>query len=544
VKLHSIGKALFPVFLLSSLAAWSTPAGAQGTPVVWTAHSLDRVGMTQTPGDNKDVKLFAARGEYESFQIVASGASSGLNGVNVTISDLQGPGGAVIPQSSFTLYREKYVHVDKSSPNWHGSNQPLGPGWYADALIPFTDPSTGKPLSGAELTAVPFDLKANNNQPIWVDLLVPRTAKAGAYSGTYTVTSKQGTATGPISLTVWNFALPESPALKSSFLFFQSGTRAAQAELLRNKISPASTNPADQAALKEYGLSVANTGPFSGADVGRCNMSPAPSVSRFKALAAAQHPGLYLYDYSADEIGHCTNLYPTIKQWAANMHQAGIKNLISMSPTPALYSDGTGSGRSAVDIWVVLPVMYNNNKAGIDHVLQKGDEVWSYNTLVQDAYSPKWLIDFDPVNFRIQPGFLNQSLKLTGLLYWRVDRFQSDPWNNVNNTGTFSSGNYPGDGMLVYPGKQVGVNGVVASMRLKWLRDGVEDYDYVQILKDLGREDVAMKISRSVAPDWTNWTRDHAAVESARQQLGEAINQAMNERGTSGAPASSRPAGN
>ena len=541
MKLQSIGKTLFPAILLSSLAAWSTPARAQSTPVVWTARSLDRVGMTQAPGDNKDVKLFAARGEYESFQIVASGA---LNGVNVAVSDLKGPDGALIPQSSFTLYREKYVHVDKASPNWHGSNQPMGPGWYADALIPFTDPATGKAPVGAALTAVPFDVKSGNNQPVWVDLQVPRTAKAGAYSGTYTVTSKQGTTTGAVSLTVWNFTLPAAPALKSSFLFFQSGTRAAQAELLRNKISPASGNPADQAALKEYGLSVANTGPFSGADVGRCNMSPAPSASHFKALAAAQQPGLFLYDYSADEIGHCSNLYPMIKQWAANMHQAGIKNLISMSPTPALYDDGTGSGRSAVDIWVVLPVMYNNNKAAIEQVLQKGDEVWSYNTLVQDAYSPKWLIDFDPINFRIQPGFLNQSLKLTGLLYWRVDRFQSDPWNNVNNTGTFSSGNYPGDGMLVYPGKDVGVSGVVASMRLKWLRDGVEDYDYVQILKNLGREDVAMKISKSVAPDWTNWTRDHAAVESARQQLGEAINQIMNARGTSDAAASSQPAAN
>jgi hypothetical protein len=530
---------LFPALLISSLAAWP----ALANPVVFTAHSLDRVGMNDAPGASKDVKISAARGEAESFQIVANGSSEGLSGVNVTMSDLAGPNGAKIPQSAFNLYREKYVHVDKASPNWKGTNQPLGPGWYADGLIPFNDPNTGKPLSGsgAQLTAVPFDLKAGNNQPIWVDLLVPRDAKPGDYTGTYTVTSKQGTTTGTVSVTVWNFALPQSPALKSSFLFFQVGGRDAQAELLRNRISPASTSSADQAALKELGLGVANTGPFSGADVGRCNMNASPSAEQFKALAA-QHPGLYLYDYSADEIGHCSALYPTIKKWAANMHQAGIKNLISMSPTPALYDDGTGSGKSAVDIWVVLPVMYTGHKAEIDHVLKKGDEVWSYNTLVQDAYSPKWLIDFDPVNFRIQPGFINQSLNLTGLLYWRVDRFQNDPWNNVNNTGTFSSGNYPGDGMLVYPGKQVGVSGVVASMRLKWLRDGADDYDYVQILKSLGREDLAMKISRSVAPDWTNWTRDHAAVESARQQLGEAINQIMNSRNTAGAATDSAPA--
>jgi hypothetical protein len=280
--------------------------------------------------------------------------------------------------------------------------------------------------------------------------------------------------------------------------------------------------------MKGRGLNATDTGPFSGADVGNCKMSPAPSVSQFKARTAGRQPGVLLYDYSADEIGHCANLYPTIQQWAYNMHQAGISNLVSMSPTPALYSDGSGTGRSAVDIWVLLPVMYNNSKSEVDRVLKKGDSVWSYNTLVQDAYSPKWEIDFDPVDFRIQPGFIDQSLNLTGLLYWRIDRWTSDPWNNVNNTGQFSSANYPGEGMLVYPGQQVGVPGVVASMRLKWLRDGVEDYEYIEMLKNLGKGDLAMQIARSVGPDWTHWTRDASAIESARQQLGEAINQIVN----------------
>ena len=507
---------------------------SQASPVVWTAPSLNRVGMTDVAGSSTRISLSAARNEYESFQIVVNGASSGLSNVNVKVSDLDGPNGQVIPRTSFALYREKYVQVNASSPNWGGPNKPIGPGWYADALIPFNDPSTGKPLSGATLTAVPFDLKAGNNQPIWVDLLVPKTAAPGQYTGTYTVTSNQGNFVGSIALTVWNFTLPSAPSLKSAFLFFQAGTLASQQELMRNKIFPLSTNPKDQSLLiKDYGLSATHTGPFSGADVGHCSMSPAPPVSYFKSLASAQQPGLMLYNYSADEIGHCSNLYPTIRQWSNNMHQAGISNLISMSPNPALYSDGSTSGRSAVDIWVLLPLMYNNAQAEVAKVLKKGDTVWSYNTLVQDAYSPKWLIDFDPINFRIQPGFINQSLNLTGLLYWRVDKFPSDPWNNVNNAGTYSSANYPGEGMLVYPGQQVGVPGVVASMRLKWLRDGVEDYDYVQILKNLGKEDLAMHISKSVGPDWTNWTRDHAALESAREQLGQAINRIMNTTGPS-----------
>jgi hypothetical protein len=500
---------------------------ANSSLAVWIAPSLHRVGMAEPAGSGAQVSLSGARNGYQSFQIVVSGASSSLSNVNVRVSDLEGPIGEKIPQTSFSLYREKYVYVSSSSPNWRGTNQPLGKGWYADGLIPFADPDTGKPLSGASLTAVPFSVKSGENQPVWVDLLVPESAKAGQYSGTYTVTSDQGRFTGPISLTVWNFTLPTTPSLKSSFLFSHAGTIDAQQELLRHKISPSATPATQMPLMKGRGLTATDTGPFSGADVGNCKMAPAPSVSQFKARTAGQQPGVLLYDYSADEIGHCTNLYPTIQQWAFNMHQAGISNLVSISPTPGLYSDGSGTGRSAVDIWVLLPVMYNNAKSEVDHVLKKGDSVWSYNTLVQDAYSPKWEVDFDPVNFRIQPGFINQSLNLTGLLYWRIDRWNSDPWNNVNNTGAFSSANYPGEGMLVYPGEPVGVKGVVASMRLKWLRDGVEDYEYIQILKNLGRADLALKIARSVGPDWTHWTRDAGAIESARQQLGQAINEVM-----------------
>jgi Domain of unknown function (DUF4091) len=531
-NLYLISKTGF-VALCGGALAFLANAAQPNAPLVWIAPSLHRVGMSDSPGSVTKAQFSAARGEYESFQIIASGGTAGLKNVNVTVSALEGPGGAVIAPASFTLYREKYQRVTSSSPNWKGSNQPLGPGWYADALIPFTDPETGKPLSGSKLTAAPFDVQPANNQPVWVDVFVPRTATPGQYTGTYTVTSDEGKFTGAIDLKVWNFTLPAAPTLKSAFLFFQAGSLAAERELLRNKVSPLSTNPADQALLiKEHGLSATQAGMFSGADIGHCSMSGAPPASYFQKVAAAQQPGLMLYDYSADEIGHCSNLYPIIREWARNMHQAGIKNLITMSPTPALYDDGSDKGHSAVDIWVMLPVMYNNSLGRVNEVLKKGDSVWSYNTLVQDAYSPKWLIDFDPINFRIQPGFISQSLNLTGMLYWRVDKWNSDPWNNVNNAGTYSSANYPGEGMLVYPGKDVGVPGVVASMRLKWLRDGVEDYDYVQILKEYGKSDLAMQIVKSIAPDWTNWTRDPAKVEAAREKLGEAIEQIRAQAGS------------
>src|SRR6185503_3317918 len=98
-------------------------------------------------GTGTQATLSAARGEYESFQIAIQAPQGGLTNVNASISDLSGPNGAVIAKSNFSLFREKYVYVRQSSPNWGGANQPLGAGWYPDALIPFADPSTGKPLS-------------------------------------------------------------------------------------------------------------------------------------------------------------------------------------------------------------------------------------------------------------------------------------------------------------------------------------------------------------------------------------------------------------
>src|SRR5215467_15658428 len=100
---------------LLGVAAYATAffgyAQADNTPTVWVAPSLHRVAMSEQPGASSQANLFAARGEYESFQIVASGGTRGLRNVNVTVSDLTGPGGSVIARTNLTLYREKYQQV-------------------------------------------------------------------------------------------------------------------------------------------------------------------------------------------------------------------------------------------------------------------------------------------------------------------------------------------------------------------------------------------------------------------------------------------------
>src|SRR5712692_3827714 len=353
---------------ISSLAAFP----------VWVSPSLVRVGPTDAPGTTSSISLSGARGEYVDTQIIVR-APALLTNVNVTVTDLVGPGGAVISKSNYNLYREYYVTFSSGSLDYGSSvtNRPLPPGTYPDPLIPFNDPETGAPLSGngAALQAVPFNLAVGLDQPIWVDLFIPRGATnspPGTYTGNITVTSALGNATVPVSLTVWNFELPLTPSEKTSFAYFSSVVNDShyQRALLRHKIVPWLTNPGDAVFnVSTFGMNRSGL-PFFG-NATCSSMSPAPSVSTLQASAAQYPAGLPLDVYPADEIGGCTAIYPTLKQWAQNAHAAGVKVLITMSPDPALYDDGSGTGKPAVDVWAMLPWVWKT--AGAPGTF------WSYN---------------------------------------------------------------------------------------------------------------------------------------------------------------------
>jgi hypothetical protein len=333
---------LTPLLLLTS----DKTVFAATAPAVWVASSMQSVGLNDAAGTNNQAVIAAARGEYESFQIVVTGVGQAVSGVDISFSDLTGPGGAQIASTNISPFREKYTYVNESSPDWGGSNRPLGAGWYADALIPWFDPATGKRLSGAQVTAAPFSVAVNQNQPTWVDVFVPRNAVAGQYTGTYSVVSAQGSVTGSIQLTVWNFTLPVVPALKSSFAFFQAQPLAANEELLRNRLMPISVNPSEESLLiSDFGLGASTLGMWSGADAGNCVMSAPPSNTQIQSAIQSHQPQLYLWNFTADEVGSCTALYPELKKWALALHQAGARQLVTMAPVPELFDDGSGTGR-------------------------------------------------------------------------------------------------------------------------------------------------------------------------------------------------------
>ncbi|MEY2832719.1 MAG: hypothetical protein RLZZ574_1977, partial [Cyanobacteriota bacterium] len=71
----------------------------------------------------------------------------------------------------------------------------------------------------------------------------------------------------------------------------------------------------------------------------------------------------------------------------------------------------------------------------------------------------------------------------------------------------------------------VGISGSVPSMRLKWIREGVEDYEYIEILKRGGYQEWAMKAVHEVAKDMHNWNQDPAVLNAVRLKLGAKIHQ-------------------
>jgi hypothetical protein len=242
--------------------------------------------------------------------------------------------------------------------------------------------------------------------------------------------------------------------------------------------------------------------------------------------------------------------------WAKVLHQAvvtgvqgqvGVDNVVSQQPVFELFDDGLGTGRSAVDVWTMLPEDYDSAQLvstdgmnNVAYVLNKGDKVWSYADEVLDTYSPKWELDFLPINYRIWPGFLNQSLGITGMNYWAVSNWNSESaaWTSALSAGYTSPGEYfPGEGILVYPGGPAGLKstasyqGVAPSMRLKYLRDGVQDYDYIQALKNsacgqtvfVEQTMVSLSASGDNDPNWHDWTMNESALESARLTLGRRL---------------------
>jgi hypothetical protein len=170
-------------------------AGAStGGLAVWNAPPVEKIGRTQAaPVAAAHLVIRAARGEREAFQLVVR-ASSAQN-LAVGISDFTG-GGAPISAGNVSLHRVDYVTLTKISDHFGRL------GAWPDPLYPL---DFGTPVA----------FPAGANQPLWFTVSVPADAAPGLYNATITI----GSASVPLTLEVWPFALPPAIHLAGEWGF-------------------------------------------------------------------------------------------------------------------------------------------------------------------------------------------------------------------------------------------------------------------------------------------------------------------------------------
>src|SRR4029079_10509875 len=98
---------------------------------------------------------------------------------------------------------------------------------------------------------------------------------------------------------------------------------------------------------------------------------------------------------------------------------------------------------------------------------------------------------------------------------------QKDPWNDVYLFG----GN--GDGTLVYPGRPKNIGGntdiPIESIRLKLIRDGLEDYEYLNLLARHADAAMVKKLVDTLVTNTYTFDKDPAKLSEVRRVIGEQL---------------------
>ncbi len=153
-----------------------------------------------------------------------------------------------------------------------------------------------------------------------------------------------------------------------------------------------------------------------------------------------------------------------------------------------------------VDTWCFVTTFYD--AANIEAQRKQGDRIWDY--ICYGVFSPfaNFYLDYACLEHRMI-FWQNYNFDITGFLYWELAYWQqvSDPWTDQHTCKTFSYEVY-GEGSLLYPGKKVGINGPVSSIRLEVIRDGLEDYQYLWLLEQKNRQVCCQAIMCQGADLW------------------------------------------
>jgi len=543
---------------------------------LWITDGLQKVLQTNTTaGSAQSLQIAAARNEFADFQVHAL-PTTGSIAMNVAVSDfVNAQAGYTIAATNVVLYREAYMNITTLS----DANGTLG--LIPDPLIPTVDPYTGQARN-----AFPMTVQANNTQSAWIDVLVPANAPAGYYAATVTV-SDGGNVIGQLAVTlqVWAFTLPSTATLKSAFgLSWNGMCVAAYGGYSECSQYPGSGGNADTAielthrAQAIFALDhratlsqVIYVGPPDGdwnhfdATYGDLLNGTAATLLSGAALTTIQYtpPGdddlqasviqdwvshftannwlNALFDYTCDEPPNgCSWSQALSSEQTIVAASPNLKTLITTNIVNAT------ANNVAADLNIIVPIVNEmepqggtNQRSAYDSFLMGTNKhLWWYqsceshdscsNGTVGPAAStwPSYMVDASAVRNRIFQwlAFLD---RIEGELYYQTDYCwtascgSGDPWTSIYAFG----GN--GDGTPFYPGTPAKVGGTtpvaVPSIRFKLIRDGMQDFEYLNALSQAGYDSFARAAAATFITDAYTFSNNPQALMAARQTLGQKL---------------------
>jgi hypothetical protein len=543
--------------LFATLFVTASASAAQ----VWVAPASQKIRPAlQAPANAPaTAKIAAAQNEFESFHVVVTGAASG---VSMGLEGLNDGRGHTISGRDVVLYREALINV--ASPTGGDGAAGLWP----DALIPAIDP-----IVGEKRNAFPFDVPNGESRAVLVDIHAPKGTPAGLYKGTLNVTGGV-TAQVPIELTVWDFEVPSTSTLKSAFGLSWNGPCAGhgdtncsntQAELaLRARYVQAALDNHISLYAPYYTATVFADGSQNWSDfdksVGPYLDGTAPTRLAGAKLTAVQVNGPSTTTVVAGWAKHFKDRgwFPALFDYVCDeppmtCHWSDINSRIAASraadPTvPTLVTttsaQAQAQGISGIDLYTPV-VNYMEGKPGTAYAGSQrskyGAVAWWYQSCMSFGCSgvgpgidnssgekgwPSYAIDTDGTRNRAME-WLSYTYNMQGELYYETTMAYTlgDPWTNQSAFGG------TGDGTLFYPGTPAKIGGQteipIESLRMKGIRDGMEDYELLALATRLGLGTQATQMAQGVYPKTYLATTSPAAIDTARAQLAVLILHAL-----------------
>ena len=536
-------------------------------PQFWVTDSLAKVQPNATPGTGKSVDISAARNEFESFQVHVRAAANAIQ-LSVKVSDFVNPDTAqtIAADPNVAVFREGYLNVTTVS-DLNGIS-----GRVPDALIPVRDQYFREPRN-----AFPVTIPAEETRSAWIDVFVPPSTGPGYYLATITVSDGSNVLfTIPARLRVWGFTLPSVSTLKSSYgMSFLSFSVLAYGDLAGTAKYPGSGGSADlgfslihadmATFFLDHRVSISAVVPAPMYPMGNWTQfdavygpllsGTAKTTLKGARLTTFLYPNAYMGPHADDLKDWLTHSqakgwFPRLFQyqcdeppagctWANLM--AGAKATRAVAPTLPLLvttSISKATDNSVLDLVDILsPVleyMQPKNSPSLRSsydawLALPGKQLWWYQSCdehescvngtpgTKASTWPSYMVDASPVRNRIFQ-WMAYLYKIQGELYYDTENWGDNPWDHLY----FAGGN--GDGALYYPGTVDKIGGKtpvpVASIRLKLIREGMEDYEYLAALAAAGHADLADQAARSFITNAYTFRDDPAALYAAREKMG------------------------